>query len=69
MLYRVYRLTTLLAKKYFMLVLKKQNGNDVVTAGGRVLCATALGNTVTEAQQRAYELIKTTQLGWHGISY
>ncbi|MCE7614836.1 phosphoribosylamine--glycine ligase, partial [Vibrio fluvialis] len=30
----------------------------VVTNGGRVLCATALGNTVSEAQQRAYELAK-----------
>ena len=34
---------------------------DVVTAGGRVLCATALGNNVTEAQQKAYELLKTIQ--------
>ena len=33
----------------------------VVTAGGRVLCATALGNNVTEAQQKAYELLKTIQ--------
>ncbi len=31
-------------------------GNDVVSNGGRVLCATALGNTVTEAQQAAYAL-------------
>ena len=29
----------------------------VVTNGGRVLCATALGNTVTEAQQSAYALV------------
>ncbi|MEZ9234980.1 phosphoribosylamine--glycine ligase [Shewanella sp. 10N.286.52.A9] len=29
----------------------------VVTAGGRVLCATALGNTVTEAQKAAYGLV------------
>lgn len=43
----------------------KQSGNDVVTAGGRVLCATALGNTVTQAQQRAYELVK--QISWDGI--
>lgn len=35
----------------------KQNGDKVVTAGGRVLCATALGNTVTEAQQNAYKLV------------
>ncbi|WP_432696465.1 phosphoribosylamine--glycine ligase [Marinobacterium sp. YM272] len=29
----------------------------VVTAGGRVLCATALGDSVTDAQKRAYELV------------
>ncbi len=31
----------------------------VVTSGGRVLCATALGQTVTEAQQKAYALADT----------
>ena len=29
---------------------------DVVTAGGRVLCVTALGDSVKAAQQRAYEV-------------
>ncbi|TCK03133.1 phosphoribosylamine--glycine ligase [Marinobacterium mangrovicola] len=29
----------------------------VVTAGGRVLCATAMGDSVTDAQKRAYELV------------
>ena len=29
---------------------------DVVTAGGRVLCVTALGNTIGEAQAKALEL-------------
>ena len=38
---------------------------DVVTNGGRVLCATALGNTVSEAQQRAYAL--ATQISWDGM--
>ena len=28
-------------------------GNRIVTAGGRVLCATALGESVTQAQQAA----------------
>ncbi|EKO3561809.1 phosphoribosylamine--glycine ligase [Vibrio fluvialis] len=37
----------------------------VATNGGRVLCATALGNTVSEAQQRAYELAK--QISWNGM--
>ncbi|MBF9001239.1 phosphoribosylamine--glycine ligase [Vibrio nitrifigilis] len=40
---------------------------QVVTNGGRVLCATALGNTVSEAQQRAYELAKT--VSWDGMFY
>jgi phosphoribosylamine--glycine ligase len=31
----------------------------VVTNGGRVLCATALGNTVTQAQNAAYALVDT----------
>ena len=33
-----------------------QDGADVRTAGGRVLCVTALGDNVKAAQQRAYEL-------------
>lgn len=40
---------------------------DVVTNGGRVLCATALGNSVSEAQQRAYALAK--QVSWNGMFY
>ncbi|GKW26637.1 phosphoribosylamine--glycine ligase [Pectobacterium carotovorum subsp. carotovorum] len=42
----------------------KLNGIDVVTNGGRVLCVTALGNTVAEAQQRAYEIAAGIQ--WQG---
>jgi phosphoribosylamine--glycine ligase len=38
-----------------------------VTAGGRVLCATALGNTVATAQAAAYELAK--QVCWDGMFY
>jgi phosphoribosylamine--glycine ligase len=40
-------------------------GDKVVTNGGRVLCATALGETVTEAQQRAYALAKS--IDWAGV--
>ncbi|MET1218560.1 MAG: phosphoribosylamine--glycine ligase [Glaciecola sp.] len=39
----------------------------VVTAGGRVLCATALGNSVTDAQQAAYALAK--HINWDGMFY
>lgn len=38
-----------------------EDGN-VVTAGGRVLCVTALGDSVTEAQQRAYALLQ--EVSW-----
>ncbi|PAS33647.1 phosphoribosylamine--glycine ligase [Vibrio cholerae] len=43
----------------------KTQGDQVVTNGGRVLCATALGNTVLEAQQRAYQL--ADQIHWNGM--
>ncbi|HAS64084.1 MAG TPA: phosphoribosylamine--glycine ligase [Vibrio sp.] len=43
------------------------HAGDIVTNGGRVLCATALGNTVSEAQKRAYTLAK--QIEWNGIFY
>ncbi len=43
------------------------NGDQVVTNGGRVLCATALGQTVTEAQQRAYKVARGIQ--WDGVFY
>ncbi|MBH2775434.1 phosphoribosylamine--glycine ligase [Serratia marcescens] len=39
-------------------------GDDVVTSGGRVLCVTALGETVAQAQQRAYQLAEGIQ--WPG---
>ena len=38
---------------------------QVVTAGGRVLCATAMGDTVTQAQQAAYTLAK--EISWDGV--
>ncbi len=44
-----------------------ERSGAVVTTGGRVLCATALGETVSEAQQRAYQLAET--IHWDGIYY
>ncbi len=35
----------------------KKIGDQVVTQGGRVLCATALGHTVGDAQRKAYALV------------
>ncbi|GAA5141576.1 phosphoribosylamine--glycine ligase [Thalassotalea piscium] len=40
---------------------------QVVTAGGRVLCATALGTSVTEAQKAAYQLLN--QISWKGLEF
>ncbi len=53
-------------RKIFHAGTKMQDGK-IVTAGGRVLCATALGNTVTEAQQAAYELVK--EISWQDMFY
>jgi phosphoribosylamine--glycine ligase len=39
----------------------------VVTSGGRVLCATALGDTVREAQKRAYDL--AGRIKWNNVYY
>ncbi|CNF24807.1 phosphoribosylamine--glycine ligase [Yersinia nurmii] len=38
--------------------------NEVVTSGGRVLCVTALGKDVADAQQRAYQL--ASDIHWEG---
>lgn len=45
----------------------KSIGGNVTTNGGRVLCATALGNSVTEAQKNAYNLAK--KISWEGMFY
>jgi phosphoribosylamine--glycine ligase len=34
-----------------------RRGGEVVTSGGRVLCVTALGDSVKQAQQRAHEVL------------
>ncbi|MTH48455.1 phosphoribosylamine--glycine ligase [Intestinirhabdus alba] len=43
------------------------DNQQVVTSGGRVLCVTALGHTVAEAQQRAYALM--SDIRWEGCFY
>ncbi|MCP5278624.1 MAG: phosphoribosylamine--glycine ligase [Thiobacillus sp.] len=54
----------------------KVDGDQVVTAGGRVLCVTTLGDTVKIAQARAYEVAEgiefagrqmRTDIGWRAI--
>ena len=51
---------------------------EIMTAGGRVLCATALGENVKIAQQNAYKLIEKIyfddyqvrhDIGHQGINY
>ena len=42
-------------------------GDQVVTAGGRVLCVTALGDSVGDAQQRAYQTVH--QVRWQDAFY
>ena len=45
----------------------QQRGDDIVTSGGRVLCAVALGDTILEAQTKAYELADS--IHWNNIYY
>ena len=45
----------------------KLESNNIVSNGGRVLCATALGSSIQEAQKRAYELVD--RVDWHGSYY
>lgn len=45
----------------------QQKNGQVVTAGGRVLCACALGDSIAEAQANAYQLC--SQIEWQDIYY
>jgi phosphoribosylamine--glycine ligase len=45
----------------------KLESNNIVSNGGRVLCATALGSSIQEAQKRAYELVD--RVDWRGSYY
>jgi phosphoribosylamine--glycine ligase len=42
-------------------------GRDIVTNGGRVLCAVGLGGTVRSAQEQAYELVNA--IHWEGMQF
>lgn len=43
----------------------KNVDGKIVTSGGRVLCATALGESVTDAQKRAYSIANA--ISWNGV--
>lgn len=53
-------------EKIFHAGTKEQDG-EVVTSGGRVLCVTALGATVEEAQSRAYAV--ADKVRFEGVFY
>jgi len=59
-------ITDVAGEKVFHAGTASKDGNTV-TNGGRVLCATALGNTVLEAQHTAYALAK--KISWNGMFY
>ena len=42
---------------------KLENGN-ILSNGGRVLCATSLGENLEDAQEKAYQLVK--KVAWDG---
>lgn len=59
-------------------IMKGTEDNEILTAGGRVLCATALGKNIKTAQQNAYKLIEKIyfegyqvrhDIGYQGINY
>lgn len=45
----------------------KMEGDKILTAGGRVLCACALGGTIKQAQKSAYQLVE--KIKWNNIYY
>lgn len=45
----------------------KMKDDKVITAGGRVLCVTALGNDIAQAQQKAYQAAEN--IHWDGSFY
>ncbi len=45
----------------------RASGSQILTAGGRVLCAVGLGASVAAAQHQAYELVHA--IHWHLVQY
>lgn len=43
-----------------------QQGDDIVTSGGRVLCVTALGDDIAGAQQACYRA--ADKISWEGVT-
>ncbi len=62
--------------KIFQAGTKLDSTGDIVTSGGRVLCVCALGDTVADAQRKAYDAVAKiswdgefhrTDIGWRAI--
>ena len=53
--------------KVFHAGTKNDDEGNILSSGGRVLCATALGNTLEEAQNKAYQIVK--QINWDGAYF
>jgi phosphoribosylamine--glycine ligase len=45
----------------------RSTGTEIVTAGGRVLCAVGLGDSILDAQRRAYRLVHA--IHWNLVQY
>ena len=59
--------TVMTDAKVFHAGTKALENGDIVTAGGRVLCVTAIGNTIGEAQAKALELCE--KVTFDGVQY
>ncbi|MFC6053333.1 phosphoribosylamine--glycine ligase [Acinetobacter sp. Ac_877] len=59
--------TVMTDAKVFHAGTKANDNGDILTAGGRVLCVTALGNTIGEAQAKALELCE--KVTFDGVQY
>src|SRR5690606_18128379 len=54
-------------QKIFHAGTRLNDAGEVVTSGGRVLCVCSLGDTVADAQAKAYALVE--QIHWEGAFY
>ncbi len=55
------------ASKVFHAGTKKDDQGNILSSGGRVLCATALGDTLEQAQKKAYQIVN--QIDWGGAYF
>jgi phosphoribosylamine--glycine ligase len=53
--------------KVFHAGTKLNDAGEVTTHGGRVLCACALGDSISDAQQKAYEVVEC--VSWNNVYY